>query len=58
MTEHGIKMHAIFESEAEKWRVDCALLLAQIDFLTDATGEDLGDDDSALVEQIRADLTA
>ncbi len=40
------------------WRRDCGILLAQVDYLCNATGESLDAEDYGLVEQIRADLLA
>lgn len=42
--------------DGDRMRKDCEILLAQIDYLTEATGESLGIEDAAMVEQIRADL--
>jgi hypothetical protein len=47
------------EREAlNRWRNDCGILLAQIDYLTEATGEHLDCQDAGLVEQIRTDYRA
>ena len=43
--------------EVEQQRKDAATLLANLDFIQEATGENLDSEDAAMVEQIRADLS-
>ena len=41
-------------ARAERLMVDCRILIANLDYVIDMTGEDLGAEDSAMVEHIRA----
>ena len=45
-------------ARAERLMVDCRILIANLDYVIDMTGEDLGAEDSAMVEHIRAALAA
>lgn len=44
------------QDEIERLRRDCKIMLAQLDFMEEATGESLDPEDAVIVAQIRASL--
>ena len=56
LTEHDLEFYRGIAKERDRLRKDCAILIANVEYLCEATGEALDEEDAAMFALIKSEL--